>query len=325
MTEYFPEVADLARPTTLLYPRAGRPSVHASSMGGPLLWPADEPWPHCRAPDHYRPLRQPVETVGPEAVALVPVLQLYAREVPDLLVPTGSDLLQMLWCPLMHPPSHAPSPVLRWWRTSDIVMGPLLTQPPPPWEYDEQCVPRPCVVHPTRATEYPGWDLPGELGQVVRRHSAEIEETLGLSYWDAAVATQTKVGGYPGWTQPPDWPVCGCGRRMEHLLTVHSREPAMGDPWLPEEDRVGSGPMWRRPVAPDVEPRIGPGLSLGDMGGVYVFVCTVCPGSPYEHRYDCALEDLQHVAAPPGRRAEDRPFVPVTGPAPGSGQRSPHW
>ncbi|GAB2626383.1 hypothetical protein GCM10027168_67700 [Streptomyces capparidis] len=289
VAEHFPEVADLARTTTLLYPRAGDPSVHVSSMGGPLLWPADEPWPHCAAPDHYKPLRRPVETVGPPGVALVPVLQLYARDVPGLLLPRGTDLLQVLWCPLTHPPRHAPLPVLRWRRTADIVMGPLLACPPEPWEYDEQCVPRPCVVHPTQALEYPGFDLPRSLREAVRRRGAALEEEHGLTYWDVAVATQTKVGGYPGWTQEPDWPVCGCGRRMEHLLTVHSREPSRTSPWLPEEDRWGSGPVWRRPVAPDLESAIGPGpgMSLGDMGGVYLFLCPVCPGPPWDHRHDC--------------------------------------
>lgn len=34
-----------------------------------------------------------------------------------------------------------------------------------------------------------------------------------------------KVGGYPEWTQAPCWPDCpGCGRAMEHLLSIPSRE-----------------------------------------------------------------------------------------------------
>ncbi|MFE5741439.1 hypothetical protein [Streptomyces celluloflavus] len=35
-----PELAGLGRETTLLYPRSGEPGVRASSIGGPLLWPA---------------------------------------------------------------------------------------------------------------------------------------------------------------------------------------------------------------------------------------------------------------------------------------------
>ncbi|MEU6304994.1 hypothetical protein [Streptomyces chartreusis] len=43
----FPELAPLARSAMRLHPRPGSPSVRDSSVGGPLLWPADEPWPHC--------------------------------------------------------------------------------------------------------------------------------------------------------------------------------------------------------------------------------------------------------------------------------------
>ena len=47
-----PALAGLARPATLLRPAespASTPGVHDSGVGGPLLWPADEPWPLCRA------------------------------------------------------------------------------------------------------------------------------------------------------------------------------------------------------------------------------------------------------------------------------------
>ncbi|MEW2267655.1 hypothetical protein AB0913_34660, partial [Streptomyces sp. NPDC047868] len=46
VTALFPQLAPLARTTTRLHPRPGSPTVRDSSVGGPLLWPADEPWPH---------------------------------------------------------------------------------------------------------------------------------------------------------------------------------------------------------------------------------------------------------------------------------------
>ncbi|UUY47553.1 hypothetical protein NRK68_10180 [Streptomyces yangpuensis] len=82
----FPELTGTAREVTLVYPRAGEPGPGDSSIGGPLLWPADEPWPMCAEPDHYKPLGAPV---GPEPVAMVPVAQLYARDVPGLAASAG--------------------------------------------------------------------------------------------------------------------------------------------------------------------------------------------------------------------------------------------
>ncbi|MFG2295022.1 hypothetical protein [Streptomyces sp. NPDC048603] len=46
----FPGFAPYVRTATLLRPSAGTPGTHDSSVGGPLLWPADEAWPCCREP-----------------------------------------------------------------------------------------------------------------------------------------------------------------------------------------------------------------------------------------------------------------------------------
>ncbi|MFG2770218.1 hypothetical protein [Streptomyces sp. NPDC048350] len=43
----FPELAAYARTATRLHPRRGTPTAADSSVGGPLLWPADEAWPVC--------------------------------------------------------------------------------------------------------------------------------------------------------------------------------------------------------------------------------------------------------------------------------------
>ncbi|MFD0123830.1 hypothetical protein [Streptomyces virginiae] len=56
----------------------------ATARSAGPLWPADEPWPTCAEPDHYKPLAAPV---GPDPVAMVPVVQLYAEDVPGLVSP----------------------------------------------------------------------------------------------------------------------------------------------------------------------------------------------------------------------------------------------
>jgi hypothetical protein len=168
ITGIFPELAPLARPAVRLHPRAGAPGRGDSSLGGPLLWPADAPWPVCRQP-FLAERRQPIapaelqrfraildaadrrwrpsegqalefteeeaaevdrivagaasldltagERIYPEPqphrdpVALVAVLQLYARDVPGLPFPEHADLFQLLWCPNHHdPPRRRSSP-----------------------------------------------------------------------------------------------------------------------------------------------------------------------------------------------------------------------
>ncbi|MFF1509140.1 hypothetical protein [Streptomyces sp. NPDC058326] len=50
----FPELAGYRATATRLHPRPGAPGVGDSSVGGPFLWPADEPWPVCTEPHRRR-------------------------------------------------------------------------------------------------------------------------------------------------------------------------------------------------------------------------------------------------------------------------------
>ncbi|WP_432874859.1 hypothetical protein ACQPYH_22970 [Kribbella sp. CA-245084] len=76
----FTELGALARRAIRLHPRPGSPSPYDSSVGGPLLWPANQPWLCC---DKWHE--------GP-AAPLLPVAQLYARDVPLTATPFLSNL-----------------------------------------------------------------------------------------------------------------------------------------------------------------------------------------------------------------------------------------
>lgn len=136
---FFPELAAYRGTTTRLHPRPGSPQITASSVGGPMLWPADEPWPLCgethergrgRRPadiHRYRRIlaaawareenpgptaeerelltqlfleRQIPEPSGTDPFPMIGLAQLFRREIPDLPAgPEDCDLLQVFWCP----------------------------------------------------------------------------------------------------------------------------------------------------------------------------------------------------------------------------------
>ncbi|GAA3303774.1 hypothetical protein GCM10020295_53210 [Streptomyces cinereospinus] len=202
ITALFPRLAPLARTATRLHPRPGSPTVHDSSVGGPLLWPADEPWPYCdgphdsraapvvHSPDDVRLLRHdraaaaerrrldpeapqwtPEERAAWERLAnrlwfdgpipLLPVAQLYAREIP-FPRPPDADLLQVLWCPFDHEMAH-PWTAL-FWRSSATVTDVLDAPPEPPIVQRDCYLPEPCLLSPEQVTEYPNpLDLDKEL------------------------------------------------------------------------------------------------------------------------------------------------------------------
>ena len=310
VTTVFPELGPLARPAVRLHPRAGAPGADDSSLGGPLLWPAGEPWLVCHGqllaewrerimPEDFRRFRDGeiqdkaelhrivagagrIDMITGERVfllprphqqppPLVPVVQLYARDVPELPFPHHTDLFQLLWCPNWHAaPWYGPHPIAVWRSAAQVDQR--LAAPPAP-RFDgldsdlapDDYVPRPCVVHPERVVEYPcRYDLPDGLVERVKRW--DEEEGGGRYRAELSTAPGAKIGGHPRWIQRPEWPACRCGRRMHHLLTIASGEFGSAERWTRPADRGAWAPH---------------GIKLGGGGGsLYLFTCTVCPERP---------------------------------------------
>ncbi|WP_328908786.1 hypothetical protein OG230_04325 [Streptomyces sp. NBC_00234] len=189
------------------------------------------------------------------SIAMLPVAQLYLRDVPDLHAPEGADLLQVLWCPFDHP--IMPRTAL-FWRSAATVTDILTTPPEPPAMQFDNYLPEPCLLNPEQVTEYPDHL---EL-------SKEFQEQLGTwSEWQAAVtdvddyasspeefydrelaaAPGWKVGGWPRWgaTDPTPRLCPACGSDMDALLTMATFEGDDDSSWLPNEvfeDREHTGP-----------------------------------------------------------------------------------
>lgn len=312
ITTVFPELAGLAATTIRLHPRIGRPQVRDSSIGGPLLWPAGSPWPVCDVP--HSGLREvaipPSITTWDQAAAwarpkglsievdsrtgsmtarsswprpadgrpLVGVMQVYARDVPELPFPDGTDLFQLLWCPNNHDePWFGPMPATFWRSAADV--SDVLTDPPDPVFdhslYQKHYDPVPCLVHPERVTEYPDTaDLPEELEARVREWHLTMDDEAPHLYWSSlSTAPGTKLLGYPRWYHGPRWPVCECGRRMRHLVTISSEEFGVGRRWHPDDGGEDPPSAFPRNYAPH-------GILIGDVGDMYMFTCVACPDRP---------------------------------------------
>ncbi|MBA9002636.1 MULTISPECIES: hypothetical protein [Thermomonospora] len=307
----FPELARYQRTATRLHPRRGNPGVHDSSVGGPLLWPADEPWPVCAGPHHVTdalPVRtaevradrqglmkdQPWDALyldvkktnreilqaGP--LPLMAVAQIYKRDVPGLPVPDGKDVLQVLWCPLRghqgHPDDWLNMPALHlvWCRAADV--GEVLTeQPEPPFLAYESYLPESCVLHPEEVTEFEYADL---LPEPLRTAVDEWDEENGRPYQEWSIADGWKVGGYASWHLTDPYPmICDCGSDMRLLLTIASKEWQGRDGlWRPVEDADADAD--HRDACTPTKVTIGRGYSL------WIFRC---PES-FDHRHRISVQ-----------------------------------
>jgi uncharacterized protein (TIGR02996 family) len=283
-----PDFIELARTTVRLHPRRGETLPDESKIGGLFLWPEREAWPRCE--EHDCPL--------------VPALQLRKEDVPEVGFRSGTDLLQVLWCPHDHEGFYCVAPRL-FWRNRSQVQDPADAHPQPE-EADEYYVPKPCVLLPERVVEYPDpfeFDLSPHLRQALDE-SMPLQDTLALlqrmpvKKWELpddvsrlyqcwlSTADGTKVGGYPDWVQAPAYSVCSCGTRMEHLISFSSWEfdGATWGRWLPIEERdvLVSDYEIRNAVQSAAK------WSFGDAGTIYLFICRNCPDWPINFHMQCS-------------------------------------
>ncbi|MCP9209126.1 YwqG family protein [Streptomyces cucumeris] len=265
-----PGLAPYARTTVRLHPRRGTPGVTDSHLGGPLYWPAGEPWPHCA--DHRDVNGRPL---GPYPMAAV--AQLTAADFPEIPFPAGTDLVQVLWCTDWHDQPHpegwGQSCRVFWRRTAEItaVREPSAGEPGTGDAHDEDMVPRPCVLRPERMVEYPWYEeLPGGLG-----------DGLGEWYEEVSTVPGCKLGGAMGWatTDLPAALDCGdCGRPLALFLQFDTYEFLGGhepDRWWPLEERhLVPG------TAEFTAAREPTGMTVGRGGHAGLFLCSADPTHP---------------------------------------------
>lgn len=267
---YVPELAGLARRTTRLHPERGAPTARQSSIGGPVLWPLDEPWPTCSIP--WRPCD--LESPGAEydddrphqpPNPLLPVLQVFAADVPTIRFPPDADLLQVLWCPATHrelpgqPSAYAPA-VRLFWRDSTRI-GAVREGMPHCTDFEDELIPIPCVLRPEVVSEYP-MDLPKDLWDRVIDLDEQGWNGTDLEYqYDLSVAPGSKAGGCAKWhaMDPFPMPCADCAGQLEMLICLDSREQYPG---------------WDR----EADPHDVTGLVLGRGGDLQIFGCPSDPG-----------------------------------------------
>lgn len=281
LTVEFPELAPYARTTTRLHPRRGEPSMLDSSLGGPMLWPADEPWP-VQPGSHFGPFDD-------EPVPAVPLLQLYRRDVAQLAFPEAADLLQLLWYPIEHETTDTGDPeIMMVWRDAASVTETLTEVPRGEATYPY--VPFPCVLHPEPGVvEYPSRDADLPEGWDWSRLEAFEEQSGWNAFNTLFVASGIKVGGWPNFYQEPVWSDCpDCGRRMDHLLSLDVREwnGESWKRWIPRADaRFRVGLPNRTRLEGESAAQFPSGIDLGG-GCITLFYCPQCPHTPHAQWYD---------------------------------------
>jgi hypothetical protein len=289
MVKRVPAFATLAKTAIRLHPRRAVVSDPAASkMGGTFLWPRSEPWPHCDDARHQNGVdgrESPTEGCNP---SLVGVVQLNARDFPQVPFPPGTDLLQLLWCPITedtHDDVYMFPKLFSYWRNSSAIRDPIAINPLPDFmESIFNHFPISCQFHPEAVTEYPRLDGLRKLPNHDELHEAlASDKVLWDKYQNELDACPgTKLGGHPYWVQNDDTPTCACNRKMEFLLQLWDWEYTNMTRrlrWIPLSDRwAADKDKWRTSAAAEALLR-PPHFDFGHRG-YYIFICPQCPERP---------------------------------------------
>lgn len=291
ITKFFPELLDFQRGAVRLFPRPQSVmKINDSKLGGNILWPQGEIWPYCTAHD----------------VPFVALIQLTKKDVPELGFREATDIFQILWCPHSHSECDFLPDHRIYWRDSRQIEQLLLVTPDVVVNEkfiatdSGEFIPVQCRFFPERIVEYPSYEeLPLDLQAKLTLWDISsipgIDELgedwqnvpFGPGGWlyniELSVSGGTKIGGYPEWIQYPDYPLCSCGRKMKHILSISSLETVWGNPaqrWIPvEEKHLSEDERYRL--------HYGTKLMFGDGGIVYIFICRSCEDWPIKFVWQC--------------------------------------
>ncbi|MFC1400606.1 MULTISPECIES: hypothetical protein [Streptacidiphilus] len=198
---------------------------------------------------------------------MLPVLQVFRKDVPALGFPEGADLLQVLWCPFDAHGEGLAIDLRLVWRDSAMISAPMVEAPELKVVGRAGYVPDVCVLHPEEVVEHQSFELlPNAIQNALEEwEDWESEEAPHYQY-DLSVAPGWKVGGFASWhlTGPQEM-VCGCGAPMRLLLTVDTKEWDNGSlSWMPFEDAELSTYGLSTPTR----------VVVGRAGSLRVFVCS---------------------------------------------------
>ncbi|MDX3388193.1 hypothetical protein PV682_43170 [Streptomyces niveiscabiei] len=332
VTAVFPELAPLAEP----WPHCEASHLHRDSgfrqspadvrltrriqarrhsdHGGPGITPEEERLKERNAAMLAKRLDAGPPLPADCPVPMLPVAQLYLRDVPLLSPPGQADLLQVLWCPYDHDPDYKPSTALFWRSAAEVVD--ILAAPPEPYEVNyEGYVPEPCVLAPEAITEYPdSLDLSPQMRLMVEGWSrwqaagADVDSSYAdypRDFYDMHLADAPgwKVGGWPPWGRTDPYPrYCAvCDAQMVPLLTIASFEwdGGEGHSWAPCEDQDAHGGntvghcCGQSPSQPTK-------VEVGSTDNMQIYVCPTSPEHPHADLIQCSVGP---VTRPPSLRS----------------------
>lgn len=202
------------------------------------------------------------------------VLQLYKKDFPSFYFPDDTSLFQLFRCPNRECPEAYAEPyysdlkMFHFYFNESPSDNKQLIKPVHQLTEFEAEVPD-CYLKPIVGDDFPNYDdFEGDdFSDIAERYNEDLSEAFMEEY---TAVQGSKFGGYPSYTQPPDYPVCSCGKTKEFFFQLSSEDIEDGVPKPPPPDKWSAH-----------------GIMIGDVGNIYYYVCKSCGPQTIESNWDC--------------------------------------
>lgn len=200
------------------------------------------------------------------------VFQIYKKDFPEFYYPDYSNIFQLFRCPNDDCPDSYNEfydhKMFHYFSNTKCEVNNELEKAENNLENFEAEIPD-SYLKPKKVIDFPNYDdfEANDFVNIEDKFGEELSEEFMDKY--SAIAN-SKILGYPSYTQSPCYPECNCGKTKEFLFQLSSDDTEDGVEYLPSPDNWSSH-----------------GIMIGDVGNIYYYICKDCGEKSIESNWDC--------------------------------------
>lgn len=200
------------------------------------------------------------------------VFQLYKKDFPEFYYPDNANIFQLFRCPNDDCPDSYNEfydhKMLHYFSNTKCQVNNDFKKPENNLKNFEAEIPD-SYLKPKKVIDFPNFDdfEENDFVDIGEKFGEKLSEEFMDKY--CAIAN-SKILGYPSYTQSPFYPECNCGKTKEFLFQLSSDETEEGVESPPNPSDWSSH-----------------GIMIGDVGNIYYYICKDCGEESIESNWDC--------------------------------------
>lgn len=200
------------------------------------------------------------------------VFQLYKKDFPEFYFANDTNIFQLFRCPNNNCPDayneFYDHKMFHYFSKVECSLNNDFKKEQNKLTDFESEIPN-CYIKPIMTIDFPNYDDYKENVFVAmeEKFSNKLTEEFIDKY---SAVPNTKLLGYPSYTQSPCYPKCACGKTKEFLFQLASVDTEDGTEYPPNQNEWSSH-----------------GIMIGDVGNIYYYICKDCGEKSIESNWDC--------------------------------------